>query len=460
MRYLHLLVLLLYGCSGVPVGEPDVVPLTSEPVWSEEAFRQHLRVLGSEALGGRMTGTRGYLQAAGYVEAQWRLALLQPVTETSFKRLYPVQVRVPRRIRVQMSARDSLFFVPGLEVMPDPGTGGGTRVARQLTTLRDSSLTLSGAAVMVPDSAFHEGMAAEVAARGGEVMLVVGELWPGVRGMPEAPLPIVRIRPEAAMRLAGLSRDGLLRWMQGTKRRRLFADLVVTVEHEASPYVWGLNLLGFVAGQHPVPARELVIVCAHLDGPGQPAGVRVYDPTRSGAAAAAVIELARRFSSMAHWTDLPERTILFALWSGSTFDHAGLRAYLQAPSWPLDRTRSVIYLGLERDEVAAVRALLAPYDVPLEAVVVPDSLYETRRPVLVPEPAWLAYARRYRPDLPRPEPPDDDLALEHAVQRALYLARVGERLLLRESEAYDPLWSRPPAESPPVRADTTLNRTR
>lgn len=126
---------------------------------------------------------------------------------------------------------------------------------------------------------------------------------------------------------------------------------------------------GYVAGKHPARSRELVIVCADLG--------------RSLADAAAVLELARVYAAFARFGLVPERTILFALWSSGAGpsagaeafpgaeaapNRAGLAAFLRNPTWSMERVRAVLYAGLEPRREAALRTLVQPYGMRFYAI--------------------------------------------------------------------------------------------
>lgn len=137
---------------------------------------------------------------------------------------------------------------------------------------------------------------------------------------------------------------------------------------------------GYVGGKHPlgvqgdtsgVPvAQQAVIVCADLAG-GEEAPVE----------AVALLEVARRYGRASQFTLMPERSVIFALWPRLTAQEdplAGLRAYLERPTWRLDRVRAVLYVGLSARRRAEVEALLSEYGIPLYRVSAPPA--ETATP--------------------------------------------------------------------------------
>ncbi len=115
------------------------------------------------------------------------------------------------------------------------------------------------------------------------------------------------------------------------------------------------GVAGYVAGKHPVRERELVIVCADV----------AAEDGAPGLGAAALLELARNYAYFGRFSLVPERSVLFAVW---TEGPQGLAAYLRAPTWPLANIHALVYVGLGPEEKTEVEALLDPLGIPLYAV--------------------------------------------------------------------------------------------
>ena len=103
-----------------------------------------------------------------------------------------------------------------------------------------------------------------------------------------------------------------------------------------------VNLLGRLEGSDPALRREAVLLGAHLDHLGMPAG-RVHpgaDDNSSGVAA--LLELARVLGQA---PVRPRRTLLVAFWTGEEEGKFGSGHYVRHPRWPLEATRA--YLNLD-----------------------------------------------------------------------------------------------------------------
>jgi len=109
------------------------------------------------------------------------------------------------------------------------------------------------------------------------------------------------------------------------------------------------NIFGFIAGKDPKLRQELVVVGVNLKpGSGQ--------DRRRTIATAALIELARHYEFISSKLPLPDRTILFAGWTGDR--HFGLRSFIRNPMWPVDQIRRVIFLEPDESDAAEIASIL------------------------------------------------------------------------------------------------------
>lgn len=117
--------------------------------------------------------------------------------------------------------------------------------------------------------------------------------------------------------------------------------------------------VGYVGGKHPPISKEAVLVCADLS------------QEQAASEATALLEVARLYGIASQYTLMPERSVIFGLWprlTGQDDPLAGLRAYLQQPTWRLDRVRAVIYVGLDARLRPEAQALLSERNIALYRV--------------------------------------------------------------------------------------------
>lgn len=418
-------VVLLPACGGLSVPQEPLRPTPLSPVWMDQEISDHLRYFNEVVEEGRATGTQGFARAASYVSARLGEYNLQPVLGSDFSVLYSTPLNYVRGGRLQTTDPDSTVFLPGVDFAVDGRSDAGEIRFDQvyLTSTPDASVRFSGQAViLLPESLATTRRLEALRDSGVRAVLAVGEVAPNSSSRKIDSLLVVKVSPEAAGRIVG--RSELSFYDAGATPVALPRGIVLRTNTEFLPRASAINTMGFVAGKDPVRASELVIVCADLDSDGAFRGVRRTKPEDLGIGTAALLELARNYAYFSRLISIPERTILFAVWSGSRTDHAGLRAYLRHPLWVIDQTVAVVYIGLSDEKAEEVREILEPYGIPLSTVALPADTLTTRTPSATPAPGQRT--------VPATEPvPDQAQMLQRAIPATRRLADEAHRVLLQ-----------------------------
>lgn len=377
----------LAACGSLPVTEPPR-PTVAAPLWNEGALREHLRFFNGADVEGRATGTAGFATAASYVAAQMAEYNLQPTRHSSFQRLYPIPLVEPTFASLSGTAGDTLHLEAGVDYIPDGRSDAGQAFLQELHLVPASHVSdvAVSPGVLLPQRQASTDRLQALQAAGAGVVFSVGPLAPKRAALPVAGLLVVQITPRAAARLLGLSMSRLLDQFNQDmpSRHTLSRPINVVVGAKVIPQGEGINVMGYVAGKHPARSDELVLVCADLDNLGLFAGLRTLDAAHLGIGAAALLEVAQLYALVSRYTLTPERTVLFAVFSGARQNYRGLHEYLRTPLWPLDKTRSVIYLGLDPEDTDQVRALLAAHQIPLHVVQPPSDSLKQEAALLLP----------------------------------------------------------------------------
>ncbi len=122
------------------------------------------------------------------------------------------------------------------------------------------------------------------------------------------------------------------------------------------------HALGYIAGRHPSYADQLVLVAAQRDG----------------AEGAAALEAVRILMEGARFTQVPERSVLVALWASSSSEASGLRDYLARPTWALEKVQRVLLVSADTAAIRGSRQMLDARGIASEVVTIPpDSLAES-----------------------------------------------------------------------------------
>ena len=118
------------------------------------------------------------------------------------------------------------------------------------------------------------------------------------------------------------------------------------------------HILGYVPGRNPRYAGDLVIAAANLDSPG----------------AAAVLETARRLALEALDTQVPERTLLVALWGPPRTGSVGVADFLDHPIWALEGIQRVVLLTADTSGATRSQTMLEELGIGSDIMSIPDNI--------------------------------------------------------------------------------------
>lgn len=351
----------LQGCQGMRRAEPPR-PNPLRPDWSTGELRQHLRFFAGSETEAHATGTSAQLLSAAYVAARMEEFNLQPALANQFRLVYPTRDLDLEGAALFLADTDSTAFLLGTDFLPDGRSSYGALRAEVLTPDPiGHSLEDPGSAVLLPASKATTEHLQKISDEGGRAALIVGPLVPRQVAQRIEGLLIMQVTTATATRITGVSTDTLDAWLglnEDLESRRdpilLSRPVGVRIDERALPEVEVIAVLSYAPGKQPVLARDLVIVCADLDA--------------LGTGAAALLEAARQVGLHSRLWPIPERTILFAVWVGGRDGQSGLPAYLRNPVWPLEKTRTVLYVGLDPTAEPEVQALLDAHGLPLLTV--------------------------------------------------------------------------------------------
>jgi len=106
----------------------------------------------------------------------------------------------------------------------------------------------------------------------------------------------------------------------------------------------GRNVLGLLLGSDPVYSDQVVVLSAHYDHMGSSPDGTIWPGANDDASGvAALLEIARIWQEQGY---TPKRSVLFAAWDAEELGLLGSRAYLAAPTIPLDSIVADIQLDM------------------------------------------------------------------------------------------------------------------
>lgn len=315
-------------------------------VFASGRHAEYVSVL-TDGIGSRLTGSAGSRRAEAWAEAEMKRVGLSNVRREPFgmasswergtASVALVSDAGPRALGVA-----SYTWTPGTEgpiegELLDVGAGRPEDVARVAARARGR------VALVVPEGAdlpaviynFYRapGLVRELKEAGALAVLIAAD-------KPHTMVYTAPVDFNASGRLAALPTLSLAREDVGLLRRLLVRGetprVRLDVRNRVGPAFEATNVVGELPGTDP--ARELVVVGAHLDsndlGPGA---------LDNAAGCAAVLEAARAFKALGL---KPRRTIRFVLWTGEEEGMVGSIAYVERHREELDRTVAALVMDI------------------------------------------------------------------------------------------------------------------
>lgn len=368
---------------------------------SRENLLTHLKLLASEDLEGRFTGSSGQRAAAFYVANRFRKAGLEPAGDRGgYLQKFTAKIRVPPRIgrgtkfSWKSSGSETLveprlmlpFGISAKGEVSAPVVFVGYAISSAALGYDDfAGIDVRGKIALClrhspgeakPESPFGPlqmrvatfvNKAKAAAAAGAAGLILVNDFNHqeddlfalAVTGEPAA-IPFLQIRRDEAVKMfeaCGKDLARLQREIDESLKPKSFAlqgidatmaaDITPGIENE----VLTENVIGLLRGSDPRLREEYVLVGAHMDHVGygelgaQPKnrGQIHFGADDNASGTAALIELARAFSSM---EPHPKRSMVFLAFSGEEVDLLGSMHYVKSPAFPLGKTTLMINLDM------------------------------------------------------------------------------------------------------------------
>lgn len=396
--------------------EEGAAPATTDalPAASAPAIRAHVEFLADDLLEGRLSGTRGYDIAAGYVASEFAQiglrpgtadgAWMQPVALVESLSLLP-----PSRLVLRPSSGPAVTMAPGKDFLPVASLD-------QAKVLAEAPVVFAGFGVSAPDHGHDDLADLDVK---GKVVLVFGGApsqfppevrahysagltktqalvdrgavgilqiqtrddqqrtpwerlvqqswrsrmaWADAQGVANGAWPQLAIRasisPEAAAALfAGAPRTLDEAYAAAEAGTPQAFELPLTVEQERHSMIrqrQSANVVGVLEGTDPALKNEYVVISAHLDhvGKGAPiGGDAIYNGAFDNASGIAVMLEAARL--LAASPVKPRRSVIFLAVTAEESGLQGADYFVQHPTVP----REAIVANINIDMPVALAPL-------------------------------------------------------------------------------------------------------
>jgi len=342
---------------------------------TEEGLRDKLTILASDALEGRMTGTRGQKMAAAFIEHHFREIGLKGPVNGSYMQEVPLTQITPGQTYILAdnerfeNFRD--FFFPG--ILKTDGVQSAPLVfAGKGTEEEISQLNISNKAVLLllPDlkieTVFSSGKIIKSLKEKGALAVILApegteqefdgmntsmKEWFGrgalvLQGNIPGGLNAFVVRPSIAEKLLRTSYGKLKDAAAKNQIKKVKENRLTWSGTYASKEIKSENVLGFLEGSDK--KDELIIVTAHFDH----IGINEGGPDKvnngaddDGSGTSAVMQLAEAFAEAKKNGNGPRRSILFMTVTGEEEGLFGSEWYVTHPVFPMEK--NVVNLNID-----------------------------------------------------------------------------------------------------------------
>ncbi len=320
-------ILFFAGCQSVNNVEYPPIGARDTPSWQPMNVIDDARQLA-------LLGESGIPEDVGdYLTA--RMAGLQPAFRDSFT----ITLQEPRRVIYGVSFGD--VKNPGKMFWADPQSASGNYVVTTLASAENNEFH-EGMAVAMPKALLIPDRIDTLLSRGALTIIAVGDVHGRLATADSTGALLLQVTPEALAKVSGLDADSIAGL---SSDRQYTLPSAIDVEVLARTYGATLNALGFIAGQDPRYASQLIVVVI------DPGSIEVFSEANSSQwiPAAILLELARKYATGSAHRAFPRRSILVAVGTG-----ASLHAVFARPIWLRQNIAAILSLGKKEDSYVRV----------------------------------------------------------------------------------------------------------
>ena len=214
---------------------------------------------------------------------------------------------------------------------PDFRSDAGSGIITALKTSENAVLN-EGTAIMVPEESLTDDHLRDLSENGARMILSVGKVEHHLAAARGIGVLLLQVTLEALAEITRLPAGHVDMQMLSEKSYTLPEP--VRMEARIKRHESPLNTMGFIAGQNPDYASELVIVAMDPEWSVPDSEFSKWLP------AALLLELLRKHAAGSATGAFPRRTILVIMGNG-----AALHAALEYPIWDRQKIHSILMLG-------------------------------------------------------------------------------------------------------------------
>ena len=305
----------------LPVGSPEA------PSWQPISVIEDARQLALLRESGILKDVGDYLTA--------QMAGLQPAFGDSFT----ITIQEPSRVIYGVSFGD--VYNSANMFWADPQSASGDYTATTLVTA-EKSVFREGMAVVMPNALLSLDRIDTLLGRGARAILAVGDVHRRLETADSTGVLLLQVTPEVLTKVAGMD---AARIAELSSDAQYLLPNSIDIKVRTRTHGSTVNALGFIAGQDPHYASQLIVVVI------DPSSMEMFSEANNShwIPEAILLELAGKYAMGSAHRAFPNRSILVAVGTG-----ASLHAVFARPIWLRQNISAILSLGKNGDSYIRV----------------------------------------------------------------------------------------------------------
>lgn len=300
-------------------------------------LRKHLRILASDSLEGRMTGSSGQQMAAAYIRNQFIQMNCEPVPEKDYYQKFDL-ISSKKSGTIQLERTSLTYpFDFGFHGLNSPLKETVPFAFVSLSDFTNPEKNYAGTNVMlqVKDyKYFIDSKLDEINCAG---LLVILENYDKRYFTFYKGNDLSLIEPSPRLPMIFLNQSSLPKQLKKQLNPGTSFHFSFELNKNAT-LISTENVIAFVEGSDPILKNEIVVISAHYDHLGKVNGKIFNGADDNASGTSGLLEIAEAFQKAKNDGKQPKRSVLFIALTGEELGLLGSDYYVQHPFFPLNNT--------------------------------------------------------------------------------------------------------------------------
>ena len=303
---------------------------------------QIIKELSSSKYEGRLAGSSGNMMALKYIENYFKQIGIEPCGDNetyyqNFKSMVPVFNSSPVFNIIDDRGNIIKKYEAGIDYTESlDGFGGASKTSGSIMYLKDSirnykSSDINGK-ILAIDGIMNDNEIEYAIDSGAKALLYPSDSY-------LSRTPVSTLDKKGKTISISIFNRSAFNEIAGFSEKRLSAQINIDIQYKMLETP---NIIGKIQGRSK--NSGCIILSSHIDGVGSyPDGFYFPEATGSASDTSLILEIAKTIKSQ---KNLPDKTIIFAIWNNEEYGMRGKEYYLQNPVYPLNKSNIIYFENL------------------------------------------------------------------------------------------------------------------